>query len=444
MLLKQHTEQRAEKVKRLRASALRPGDIILTTSDSLVSKGIRKKTRSDISHAMVYVQGHAVIDATAEGVQGRNTQRLIYDDKSAIHVLRLRRDLIGAEALEICNYARNAIGTEYTTVEAARSAYGGSKKSTRKQFCSRLAARAYASAGINLVADPHYCTPDNLKGSPHLLLVPDVTEPVSQAEFEIWSKRLDFPQMMRDSTNTLLKAARECERSIQSVNDIDRHLVEHPEDDDFMCRALDASSYLTLWVIETDENPWQYDVALMDRVPDATAVEEYCKGTLADETIGTSRYFVNRGGYVMLSQQYGLRYFSLKLELYEILAALHRRRVEVAKRWLESRNFPAPIAEAVLRPHTATWFAALEVWNPQQAAITRYVIEQTGSADVCSICGDDPARDYRLPALLRPAGGVDTLRLCDECLDIRQRMGEHYVPLTNDTVLDSGASGTAR
>ena len=80
-------------MKRLREEAIRIGDIILTTTTTSVSKAIRLATGSDISHAVVYVQHRSVIDATGEGVQARNTQRLFFEDECSIHVLRPRRDL---------------------------------------------------------------------------------------------------------------------------------------------------------------------------------------------------------------------------------------------------------------------------------------------------------------------------------------------------------------
>src|SRR6266851_772720 len=120
-------------MKKLKESALRVGDIILTTSPEKISKIIRKGTKSDISHAMIYVQGHSVIDATGDGVHSRNTQRLHYEDDLAIHVYRMRRGLTNAEALGICNYARAAVGTEYTTKEALQSVRRRRNPATRKQ-----------------------------------------------------------------------------------------------------------------------------------------------------------------------------------------------------------------------------------------------------------------------------------------------------------------------
>jgi cell wall-associated NlpC family hydrolase len=65
--------ERSGSAKRLDDALLYPGDIVLTTTTAAISKAIRMATRSDISHAMVYVENCSVIDATGEGVHARNT-----------------------------------------------------------------------------------------------------------------------------------------------------------------------------------------------------------------------------------------------------------------------------------------------------------------------------------------------------------------------------------
>jgi Permuted papain-like amidase enzyme, YaeF/YiiX, C92 family len=417
-------------MKKLKESSLRVGDIILTSSTGNISKAIRKGTKSDISHAMIYVQSHSIIDSDRHGVHAQNTQRLHFEDELAIHVYRMRRELTDAEALRISNYARAAVGTEYALGEALKAAReflrGKKATSTRKQFCSRLAARAYAFAGIKLVKDPHYCTPQEFKHSPDLVEVMDVTETITQAQIDRLESVPDSTLRMRDVTNTLLRAARTCSPAIQDLNDIDQHLIAHPEDDAYMCRALKESGYLTHWKVEVAKYPWRYEIQLMNAVTDKAEVEAYCQSTLADEPIGSHRYVVNHGGYVAYSTRYSLRYFELKLKLYELLASLHKARLDVAKQWLVNNSLLAPAEPPALRPHSPEWFKALEVWNPKQAAITKYITQRMGSRDVCSLCGDDPAKDYRLPATHRPLGAVDTLRLCDGCLGIRRGMGEPY------------------
>lgn len=68
----------------------------------------------------------------------------------------------------------------------------------------------------------------------------------------------------------------------------------------------------------------------------------------------------------------------------------------------------------------------MDNWDPVKAAVTRFVIDQEGRDDFCSICGDEPATDYRLEKAFRPAGGPDTLRLCDDCLEIRIGAGDPF------------------
>lgn len=48
-------------MKKLNESALQIGDIVLTTTTDLLSKGIRKVTGSDISHVLVYVEHYTSI-----------------------------------------------------------------------------------------------------------------------------------------------------------------------------------------------------------------------------------------------------------------------------------------------------------------------------------------------------------------------------------------------
>jgi hypothetical protein len=164
----------------------------------------------------------------------------------------------------------------------------------------------------------------------------------------------------------------------------------------------------------------------------APGIEEYCWSVVSSEEDGPHRFAVNRGGYVLFSQQYRLRFFEMMADLYGHLAMLHRTRVEVATKWLQDRNLLEPPPARILRPHTQEWFEALGLWNPAQAAYTRAVIEATGNSNVCSICADDPAKDYKLDEGYSPPAGVDTFRLCDDCLRIRRAGGEPFVALSDD------------
>ncbi len=233
---------------------------------------------------------------------------------------------------------------------------------------------------------------------------------------------------MRDAINTVLDGARKKGPNIQTFDDLHCHLVSHPEQDNDFCGLLETSGYLSVWKFERDKNPWQYDLALMSASP-ANQIEEYCWNVLQSEKIGPNRYIVNRGGYLLFSRQYNLNFFEKIFELYEVLAELHRQRVDVATKWLEANGRLARTAPLHLIPHTGEWFAALEQWDPPKAMMVRRVIELTGRTDICSVCGDDPASDFYLREALRPAGGIDTLRLCGDCVQIRRNSGESFIPL---------------
>jgi hypothetical protein len=351
-----------ERLKRLDAVLLKPGDIVLTTTTAAVSKAIRAATGSDISHAMVCVEDRSVIDATGEGVHARNTQRLFFEQQCSFHVLRLRDGISAAQLAAVRTYMRGHIGTEYSTKEAMLTVLGGARRWSKKQFCSRLVAQAFASANIQLVADPNFCSPADLKDSPLLVPVPDATVSVTAEEAAWWDGNVDVPQLMRDAINAVLGGVRAKNQDIQTFDDLHRHLVSHPEHDDDFCQLLETSGYLSLWKIEHDKNLWQYDFTRMTAVP-ADQAEAYCWSVLENEDGGPNRYVVNRGGYVLFSRQYDLRFFRVMAALYEHLVALHRQRVDVAAKWLEMRGLLGRPASSHLTPHTPEWFAALEQWD---------------------------------------------------------------------------------
>lgn len=328
-------------MRKLNETVLHIGDIILATTTDWYSKGIRKLTGSDISHALVYVESHVVIDATGDGVHSRNTQRLFWEDECSMHVLRLTEGLDAAQSRRIVNYVRGRIGTQYSKVEAARSVLGGARSPSRRQFCSRLVAQAYASAGLSLVTDPHYCTPAHLKSSTRLVAVQGAVQQTSDEEVQRWEGIHDTPRSMRDATNALLSGARAKNERIENVNDIDHHLQITPSDDAYFADLYERSGYLTVWVVECDKNRWQYDLqAMLDKPGPDAAKWQYCEDLLGDdEEEGLVRFEVNRTGYSLLAEEYQLETFRRLSTLYEKLVELHLKRRQTVAMWLRFKGF---------------------------------------------------------------------------------------------------------
>jgi hypothetical protein len=417
-------------MKRLNEDVLAIGDIILTTSNKLQSKAIRKFTKSDISHAMVYVDHYSVIDATSEGVHARNTQRLFFPEDCSVYALRLKQPISTLETDSICNFVRGRVGTEYSPSEAVATAFGGLNGWSAKQFCSRLVAQAFASVGRALVSDPNFCSPEDLKSSPLLDEVGGATESITDHDVERWDNDADMTQVMRDVTNTLLNGIRKKNKDIQNLNDVDSRLIEHPEDDAYYCELLHKSGYLTLWQPEMRKNPWQYDVeALKATGWPNKHIETYCKRVQETADNGGKRYHLNKAGYLYLMNVYGLKSFQILSSLYEVLADLDMQRFQVAKQWLNAQDSQVKVPDPYVMPHSPEWFAALSAWNPYQAQMARMYVERGGSIEVCSMCGDEPAPVYRIDeGIPPPPGSVATLRLCDDCRQIRARKGENFVP----------------
>jgi hypothetical protein len=414
-------------MKKLNEILLRQGDIILATGDGIVSKSVRRGTKSRISHAMLYVDGFSVIDSTLDGVHARNTQRLIFKDHHQVHALRLKGGLGPADARAIVRYARERIGTEYSVREAVRTRTGGGKRWSRREFCSRLVGSAYDSVGHRLVGNPRFCTPEELRLSDLLEDLGPVTVPVTAEEIAFWESRPDIPKLMRDSTNFILKGARKLDRSIQSLNDVDRHVMEHPESDAAIARLFRRSGYLTLRLVERAKNPWQYDLALMSQFPAADpGIAHYCSELVREAAAGPTRFEVNREGYAQYHAAYPRETFLQQLALNTQLEDDFQTRLSVAEQWLKAAGIEVPAAPP-LRPHSAEWFERLDVHNPRLSAAARMIIGMSGTSEVCSICGDNPADD-----LLVTAGAEDlapTIRLCPDCREIRTAAGEAFAPL---------------
>jgi hypothetical protein len=399
------------------AGLIQPGDVVLTTTPERMSQTIRMVTGADISHAMICVGKSSVIDSTGDGVHARNLERIILEPGCAGHVLRLVKPLTTAQLHSVISFARAAVGTRYTMTGAAKSVLAGFVAG-RRQFCSRLVAQAYRNAGVNLVSDADFCHPGELLKSTALVEVPNVLRNLSPEEEANWREDIDNVQVMRDSTNALLREARKLSSEIESLNDIDAYLIEHPEGDAHLVEALRSSRYQELGQDEFERNSWQYHIALMEGHDGSTERKQrYCEELLADERLGQNRFVLNHAGYVTLNTLHPRQYFALKIELYDLLTQFHARRIKAATTWLERRGLLEPQPRRLLRPHTPEWFASLREWNPKQAAMVDAAIRTTGSLDVCSVCADDPARDYALVSI--PAVGPGTLRLCDDCFRIR-------------------------
>lgn len=320
--------------KRLNADVVKPGDIILTTTDKLPSRVIRKTTKSDISHAMLCVDHSSVIHAVTEGVRSENTQRIFFNEDLPVHVMRFKNGLTVADTRTVCDYVRSKVGSQYSYTEAARAWRKRGKKFSAKQFCSRLVAQGYAEAGHKLVHEPNFCTPGQLGISQLLIEVPDATVVVSDEEVALWASHTSATDLMHEISLKVLKGARKFDKKIQDFNDVGRLVIESPQHDTAIAALYAGTGYLDFWKYDFDLHPWHYDLDEMEGIPNLDAVRQYCLSTVSGDGRDDNRYTVSLKTYTWAQSKWPRLTFDMLIKLYETLVDNHAKRVDVATEWL--------------------------------------------------------------------------------------------------------------
>lgn len=415
-------------MKRILFASLKPGDIILTASNTKLGKVIRAGSRGSVSHAILCVQHSSIIDSTAEGVQARNLQREVFEDDEEVFAFRMKEELPAHVIGKIVDFARGEVGTRYSTTEAVLSVVGGLKPRSKKEFCSRLVARAYESAGVKLVNDSDYCTPNDLRICPLLIELPIKCETVPVEELAYLQAQPTLISATRDAHNKVLSVARELDPSVENFQDLDRLVREHPEWDGQIAKAYRDSGYLELWKHDLQTHPWRYDIDEMEGKQNASNQDElrnYCIESIREAYTGGIRFAVNLVYYQNALRESPRETWRLLVELYDTLVRNDETRREVARAWL-LKHFPNDVTQHMERvePHSDMWFSIVDRVEPMLGMLARNAIEQENSKEVCSSCGDEPARDYRIINSAEAMPGVPALRLCDDCYGIRLRKGE--------------------
>jgi N-acetylmuramoyl-L-alanine amidase/uncharacterized protein YycO len=170
-------------------AALRPGDIIISTTPQASSIGIRVATQGPVSHALVYIGNGEVVEAIGQGVIRRPLQTALTDDTLAV-AFRYP-SITDAQAQQVCDFlmVQAQAGRAYNYVglvdplqvliqrqECAllpgdwlqqkcmalqvRVPLG---TGNNKFFCSQLVLEAYRQAGIPITKDdPVWHTPEDI------------------------------------------------------------------------------------------------------------------------------------------------------------------------------------------------------------------------------------------------------------------------------------------
>lgn len=315
----------------LNESVLQPGDIVLTTQDRKISKGIRRLTGSTFSHAILYVARGGYIHSDANGVHANNTQRLLFSNPDQALALRLAREEDKKNTQLICNYARSQVGTQYSVPEAiaSRRKRGGTVGlRSNRQFCSRLVAQSYAYGGVPLVPNPHYCYPTDLHNVDLVAHVPNCLRAATAAEIEFANTPSPLEAQAR-ATNYVLEGIRRVSgEDVQTEEQVVKLLLRRPDLDEVSSGCLMESGYLVLWRMEAEANSWRYEDGAFRSANPSPEIR-------AQEIVSSAdllrRFTVMRTFFSDLSRQQPLRYFALQRDLYETLISQQLKRQQLMR-----------------------------------------------------------------------------------------------------------------
>ncbi|RQU27212.1 hypothetical protein DF147_35665 [Burkholderia cenocepacia] len=248
--------------------SLEVGDVLLSRGEGAGASLIAKHTDGHFSHAMVNV-GNSVIHAMPDGVYSKNPQRLLFDSIDDIQVLRVRGGLTSQQKVNIERIARAWVGALYSKWEAIAVVAKTLRKtnSSQKQFCSRLVAQCYQEAGIQIVPNADYCSPNDLVLSPMLHAVPDSIVEASETEIKFANEKVDYNIMIQRCTFTWLAKARALARrrglgDIARQSDVGKLIGENPSLDKVICNYIRSSGYLNYVDVDRDINPFRYNKTL--------------------------------------------------------------------------------------------------------------------------------------------------------------------------------------
>lgn len=330
----------------LDCSLLQPGDIILTGSKEPVSLAVRAATASRFSHAAIYV-GKTTIEATLAGVFSKNPQRLAFSSPDDVAVMRSKHTLSEIDRRRVCSFARSLTGSLYALDEAitirARSIL--SINETRKQFCSRLVAQSYASIEYDFInlRNPSYCTPRQLYLCKAFEEINEIVRVGNDHELQFAASpdpNVEHQRQTYDWLNKVRALAKDnellSETNIQTINDVNEFLLQHPGYDEKICEFMTASGYLEFYNYDVKVNPYRYNeqwfLLTIQKYLDG---QEFLQGELDKEDEMCSRFLHMLNGYLTYFDKRDLKYFRLHVQLYMNLLAGVFRRFSVMKYALE-------------------------------------------------------------------------------------------------------------
>ncbi|MFH6953351.1 YiiX/YebB-like N1pC/P60 family cysteine hydrolase [Pseudoalteromonas sp. XMcav1-K] len=317
-------------------SELEKGDILLTNENSATSKVVRKSTGSNFSHAILYVGSGSYIHSDSDGVHSGNLQRLLFDASENVTVIRVK---CNQETInQACVFARSKIGTKYSVRSAVNAKLKASKKENEnRQFCSRLVAQAYEYAGIELVDNASFCTPQEILESQSTQEVLGKARKATDEEINFANSENPIEKQSYITNEILSKVRKLTKKDIQTLEQITQYVIENPVHDQQISKIYRDSGYLTMWEYETTKNAWRYDGRIFINLP--LSIDELIEVASSEKDRAQERLTLYKGNleqYFYINEIHKLEYASIHFDLYKKLVENTLDNINAAEYVLEN------------------------------------------------------------------------------------------------------------
>lgn len=247
-------------------SKMEKGDIILQRFPNEASRGIREKTGSEYSHAMLYMGNSSILHANLKGgVAAINAQREGVENADDMVVLRLKEG-VSCDMHQLIQYARRTVGTAYSLKEAIQvtsdkvSGYEIDGATTNRQFCTKYVAMAYDAGGVKIVNDPTACTPQEILTSDKLERVEGAVRLATPAERRLVEEESEILTYQTELTEDLLmKVKKATQHDIQTPEQLFNLSMESPELDEAIYQICKDHPYMFMLDKYHELHPEEYD-----------------------------------------------------------------------------------------------------------------------------------------------------------------------------------------
>lgn len=313
-------------------SKLQKGDIILMRDSSTLSKRICEKSQSEYSHAMLYVGASSLIEA-GEIVEANNIQRRLLENIEDAIVLRIVDSLFDENViLKAVEFARSKIGTQYSLLEAQRVVSTNPHAvEPNRQICTRLIAKSYEYAGLQIVENPDYCTTNDILNSSYLTKIENVIVEANDSDVELAADPDNILKDQSEITKEMYAAIRQYTgEDIQEEGQLVQYILSHQSKDRNVLDIMREAGYFELWKLEKEYHPYHYDVMKFcekyaENVPQAAS--EICQATAELQNTYQRQYFT----YCFLHIQHKKNvFFKEMVKLYKNLIEMCNEMEEIA------------------------------------------------------------------------------------------------------------------